>query len=56
MTSAIAAALASRAPSHMGLKLIDGGASVGWLGDERAALVDEQVLHLRDGGLAAYGW
>ena len=35
---------------------VDGGASVGWLGDERAALVDEQVLHLRDGGLAAYGW
>jgi hypothetical protein len=35
---------------------VDDGASVGWLGDERAALVDEQVLHLRDGGLAAYGW
>lgn len=33
---------------------VDGGA--GWVGDERGAFVDEQVLHLRDGGLAAYGW
>jgi hypothetical protein len=35
---------------------VDGSASPGWLGDERAVLVGERVVHLRAGDLASYGW
>jgi hypothetical protein len=36
--------------------VVDGSTTPSWLGEDRAALVGEQVVHLRGGELAAYDW
>ncbi len=38
------------------LGAVDSLAAPGWLAEERAALVGEQVLHLRGGALAGHDW
>jgi hypothetical protein len=38
------------------LGAVGGSSFVSLLGEERALLVGEQVLHLRDGAISAYGW